>query len=488
MTFLQRYPMTAIKRFFGLGALGLFGLGLGGCATNPATGERQLLLISERQEISLGREAAQSIEASIGVYDDPELAAYVDKIGQSLAATSEKPDLPWSFKIMDDHVVNAFALPGGFIYVTRGILSHFNSEAELAGVLGHEIGHVTARHSAEQLSRATVAQLGLGIGSVFSQDVARFGGLISTGLAIAFLKFGRDDERQADDLGYRYMRRDKYDPRELASVFAMLGRVTEGSGGRGVPSWLSTHPDPEERVERIQRRIAGDAVESGNVRRSRYLRQIDEMVFGENPRQGFFREQLFLHPDLEFQFRFPRNWSVRNTATAVAGISPNEDAIVQLTLGQGASASTAAQEFFAQEGVRSRRITNRRINGHRATWGYFSVESQQGVLSGMAAFVEYGGSIYQLLGYTSRGISSYEEIFRNSFNSFDRLTDQSALSVQPRRIKMETIRRAQTLEEYNRRRPSTVPLEPLAIINGVQLDETLPVGTKVKRVVGGPEE
>jgi predicted Zn-dependent protease len=153
-----------MRRFRALPALALATLTLTACPVNPATGERQLMLISEAQEIEMGRQGAQQVEVSLGLYDNPDLQEYVSQVGLDLAANSEKPDLPWSFKIVDDLVVNAFALPGGFIFVTRGILTHFNSEAELAGVLGHEIGHVTARHSAEQISRAQAAQLGVGVG------------------------------------------------------------------------------------------------------------------------------------------------------------------------------------------------------------------------------------------------------------------------------------------------------------------------------------
>jgi len=215
-----------------------------GCVTNPATGARQLILVSERQEIQLGMDADPQISASYGLYPDSAIQQYVRTLGEELAATSERPQLPWTFRVVDDPVVNAFALPGGFIYVTRGIMAYFGSEAELASVLGHEIGHVTARHSAAQMSQAQLAQLGLGVGVVLLPELADYAGLAQAGLGLLFLKFGRDDERQADGLGFRYMTRVGYDPREMPGVFAMLGRVSEASGSPGIPVWLSTHPDP----------------------------------------------------------------------------------------------------------------------------------------------------------------------------------------------------------------------------------------------------
>ncbi len=212
---------------------------LTGCSMNPATGQRQLSLISEAQEVEIGRNTDQQMVQQTGLYPDDDLQTYVQELGEDMAKLSERPDLPWHFRVVDDPIVNAFALPGGFIYVTRGILAHLGSEAELAGVIGHEIGHVTARHSANQLSKAQLATLGLGIGMVVSEDFRRFGDLAQSGLGLLFLKFGRDDERQADDLGFRYASRAGHNPAAMADVFETLGRVSaSASAGSRLPSWL----------------------------------------------------------------------------------------------------------------------------------------------------------------------------------------------------------------------------------------------------------
>jgi len=193
---------------------------LAACATNPATGKRQIALISEEQEIAMGREADQQVQQQLGLYPDQELQAYVNRVGQKLAAASERPNLPWTFRVVDDPVVNAFALPGGHIYVTRGLLTHLTSEAELASVIGHEIGHVTGRHSVEQMSKAQLAQIGLIAGMIVKPELARYGDLATQGLQLLFLKYSRDDERQADGLGLRYMYQQNYDPREMPAVFS----------------------------------------------------------------------------------------------------------------------------------------------------------------------------------------------------------------------------------------------------------------------------
>lgn len=191
--------------------------GLTSCAVNPVTGERQLALVSESQEIQIGRNVAAGAEQQFGLVEDEALQAYVHRLGTQLAQASERPDLPWTFRVADDPTPNAFAAPGGFIFITRGLLALLRNEAELISVLGHEIGHVTARHSVAMMSRAQLAQIGLGIGSIISPTVAQFGDLAAGGLQLLFLRYGRDAERQADELGYRYALEQGYDVREMTS-------------------------------------------------------------------------------------------------------------------------------------------------------------------------------------------------------------------------------------------------------------------------------
>ena len=327
-------------------------LGVASCAVNPATGQRELMLVSESQEIAMGREYDPQVVAAFGLYPDSAVQNYVSGIGLRMAAVSERPDLPWTFRVVDDPIVNAFAVPGGYIYITRGIMAYLNSEAELASVVGHEIGHVTARHSAQQMSQQQLAQVGLVAGAVLVPQARDYLGVAGAGLQLLFLKFGRDDERQSDDLALRYMSRTGYDVRESPDVYEMLRRVSAASGGGQVPNWLSTHPDPEDRRERIQAQI--DSLEpapNATVNRAEYLRLIDGMIYGANPREGFFRENVFLHPDLEFRLDFPAGWQTANSRQAVAAVSSKEDAILQLTLASGASPESAARAFLSQEGI-----------------------------------------------------------------------------------------------------------------------------------------
>ena len=458
-----------------------------GCATNPVTGRSELALVSEAQEIQMGQEYAEQVKAQIGLYNDPALQAYVAQLGRRLAAESERPQIPWQFHVVDDAAINAFALPGGPVFITRGILTHMNSEAELVSVLGHEIGHITARHSVQQMSQQQLAGLGLGIGSILSPTVARAAGVASTGLSVLFLKYGRDAERQADELGFKYMVRENYDPRDMADMFRTLQRTGGSSEGR-LPSWLSSHPFPEDREAAVQRRIDSiGGARAGMVSNdAAFLQHTNGMVFGENPREGFFRNGLFMHPDLRFQIAFPEGWATQNTKQAVAAQSPGQDAIIQLSLGQGSSPSQAAQQFFGQQGIQSSNVSNSSVNGNPAVSGYFAANTEQGQVQGIASFVQYGSNTYQLLGYTPAAkMRSYDATFRQAIGSFRQLTDPSALNAQPAKVELVRVPRAMTVAEFNRQFPSTVPVEQVAVINGVDPGGSLEAGRMAKRVVGG---
>jgi predicted Zn-dependent protease len=460
---------------------------IGACARNPVTGQRELALVSESQEIQLGRQSAEEVAQSLGLVQDEALQQYVQGIGARLAADSERPNLPWSFRVVEDPTPNAFALPGGFIFVTRGMMTLMNSEAELASVLGHEIGHVTARHSVQQISRAQLGQLGLGLGTILAPEIAQqYGQLASTGLQLLFLKYGRDDERQADELGFRYALNERYDVREFADVFAALQRLGEGSGGSPVPSFLATHPDPGERVQTAQRRVAALETPLTNAvtRRAEFLQRLDRMPYGENPRNGFFRNGEFIHPELRFRLAFPAQWQAQNLPQAVVAVSPQKDAIVQLTLSQAADPVTAARGFLSQQGVEAGRTFQESINGIPAAGSYFRAQSQQGVVEGLVAYFTHERRTYQLLSYAPSGrFATYDATARQIVGSFRQLTDPQLLNIQPPRISIVRVDRATTLDAFNQRFPSTIPLGELALINELSGPEaSLAAGTLVKRV------
>lgn len=457
------------------------------CATNPATGKSQLMLVSETQEVAMGREADAQVGPAYGLYEDPTLERYVAELGAALAARSERPGLPWSFKVVDDPTVNAFALPGGFIYVTRGLLGHLASEAQLVAVMGHEVGHVTARHSANQLSRQQFASIGLLAGSLARPDLAeRFGGLAQGSLGILFLKFGRDQEREADDLGFRYLTRDGYDGGQMVEVFETFERMSEGDGER-MPGWLSTHPTPEDRIARLAARVAAERPAKPVVRRDDYLRRLDGLVFGADPREGFFRGAEFVQPDLAFTLAFPAGWTTQNQKQAVVGQSKAQDAVVELSLGSGRSAEEASRQFLAGQGIEGQPWRAARLNGLPAFEGSFDATSGETTLRGRGAFVEMDGRVFRLLGYASASrAAAYADDFAAFARAFRRLTDRRLLSVQPQRLALVTVPEDMTVEQFAAKYPSSVPVKTLAVINQLDAGERLRRGSLAKRVVGDP--
>lgn len=453
-----------------------------GCSVNAATGERQFVLVSEAQEIAMGRQNDEQIVQSMGLYPDENLQVYIQDLGEELAALSERPNLPWTFRVVDDPVVNAFALPGGYIYVTRGILSHFNSEAELVSVLGHEIGHVTGRHGVERLSKAQLATIGIGVAAVANEDFRQYAGLAQQGLGLLFLKFSRDDEREADDLGLRYLVRGQYDPDEMPKVFNTLDRKAGAAGGR-MPNWLATHPAPADRADRIAGQVSQLSSEQrdGRIGRDSYLNRLEGMTFGTNPREGYNIGNVFYHPDMAFALDFPKGWKIVNQRQAVGAVSPEEDAVVVLTLANESSPQAAMDAFFNQQGVE-------RGDGWRRSFRYFRTEPNQSNqrVVGLVGFLEHQNQLFQLLSYTSdQQWRGHQDRLQESLSSFRRLTDRRYLQVEPARVQLIKLKNSMTLEEFNRRYPSNLELDDLAILNGVSTTERLEAGMLIKRVTGG---
>ena len=467
----------------------LCALALASCVRNPVTGKLQLDLVSRDQEIQMGQEAKKQAEQSLGLYKEkPELAKLVSDVGLSLAKVSTDPGFPFSYEIVDDASVNAFALPGGPVFVTRGILGYLRSEAELAAVLGHETGHVVAHHSANQMSKAQVAQLGLGIGSILSPTLANLAQVAGAGLQLLFLKYSRDDETQADELGFRFMTKAGYDPNQMIPLFTMLDGVGKVEGAGKTPEWLQTHPNPGNRLSATQQRLKTElkgSAEGMKVNQDAYLKLIDGIVFGEDPRQGFFKGDVFYHPQLKFQWTLPKGWAHQNTPEAVLAGSPKQDAILQLAGAGKLSPEEAAQKLFSQQGIEA----GQRVDVHGAKVARtFRAQSQQGAVEGVVAFIPFQGNTWMLVGYTAQGgLAGYAETFVSSMGSFGELKDQAVLEVKPARLKIIHLDAPTAVSEFNAKYPSTVKLEKVALINGVEAGGTIPAGY-AKQVVGGVGE
>ena len=337
------------------------------CSRNPVTGKRQIVLMSESQEIALGAESNPQVLAEFGEYADSNMQRYINDIGQRMAKISHRPNLEFHFKVVDSDVVNAFALPGGYIYFTRGIFAHFNNEAQLAGVLGHEIGHVTARHGVSQQTKQMGGQLILIGAMIASPKLAQFGEQLSQGMQLLFLKFGRDDESQSDKLGVEYSSKIGFDANYMADFFLTLNRLGGGDDGtQRVPSFLSTHPDPVDRNKKVQA-MAQDfqAKHPGNfiVNRDGYLKMIDGILYGEDPNQGFVENNVFYHPQLKFQFPIPTGWKYQNSPSQFQMASADQKAMMIMTLAPEKTLAEAATNFIQKNKLRGLSQQNTTING-----------------------------------------------------------------------------------------------------------------------------
>ena len=467
---------------------------VGACATNPATGQRELSLMSEAQEVQLGQEMDAQVRNEMGLYDDPALQRYVQDIGLRLARTSERPNLPWHFAVVDEPAINAFALPGGYIYLTRGILPFLHYEAQLAGVLGHEIGHVTARHAAQQYTKATTAGIGVTLLSIFVPEARPFQNITETALGVLFLKHGRDDELQADGLGVQYASRSGWDPSGVAGMLTTLARLDEASGSRrGVPNWLTTHPAPADRVQKVQAAIqsAPRAVgTAGSNDPSGFLTRIDGILYGDSPSEGIVRGNAFLHKDLRFALTFPQGWEVRNTKTQVLAKAPDRDHFMLLQLVQNAQGSVEqiAQGSMANAGFRQVEGNRTEINGLDAYVGTYQGNLEGlGSVATVAAHIVHDRNVYVFAGLAPPNqFQAVQRQLVSSIRSFRSLSPREAENIRPNRVQMYTVRSGDTWQSLAQRSgDGTLKPATLAIMNNSDPGRAPRPADRIKIVVVG---
>ena len=465
------------------------------CATNPVTGRREFTLMSEAQEIGIGRESDPQIKAEMGVYNDPELQKYVSDLGLRLARLSERPNLPWQFTVVDQPAINAFAVPGGFIYITRGILPFLADEAELVGVLGHEIGHVTARHSAQQYTRSVGGLVGLTALGVFVPAARPFGQLSQQALGVLFLKYGREDELQSDQLGVKYATSGGWDPAGVPGMLSTLGRLDEAAGDRkGVPNFLSTHPDPLARVAEVQATVQQSKATHPNLitDREAMLRRVDGLIYGDNPEQGITRGSTFLHPPLRFRLDFPGSWQIANSPQQVVAKAPDADVflvlqLVEQPLQQGGNIETIAVNTMQRAGFRAVEGGRTTINGLEAFVGVYQGQIEgMGSVASRAGHILHDNRVYMVAGIVSPDLfQQADSAFTSSIRSFRPLSADEAAAIRPHRVDLYVVRQGDTWAGLAERSAGAIKPASLAIMNGFTPASQPPVGTRIKVVVEG---
>jgi len=483
--------MNAVKIFVQKSYLLIFACCLlaVGCSRNPVTGKKQAFVMSEENEVALGTQSDPQVVAAFGLYDDDKMQAYIKTKGQQMAAVSHRPDLKFTFRLVDSPVVNAFALPGGYVYFTRGIMAHFNNEAEFAGVLGHEIGHVTGRHGALQQRNQTLAQIGLIAGLIISPEIAQFAEQASQGMQLLLLKNGRDHESQSDELGVIYSTEIGYDAHQMANFFQTISRLS-GGASQSIPTFMSTHPNPLDRYARVHKlaeaRQAKDTKSNYKIGRDAYLNLIDGLVYGEDPRQGYVENNVFYHPTLKFEFPVPRNWRVNNTPQQVQIAPENGEAVIVFTFAQGNTLNEAAAGIVEQFQLTVESRQNTTINGFPALLMKSKQVNQQtgASIELLSTLIQDGSSIFVFHGVSSsEKFRIYSSAFEKTADGYRRLNDASKINVEPERLKIVKVSKGGTLSTLLRSNGiSSDRIEEFSILNGMKQNDQVASGSKIKVV------
>ncbi len=489
----------AVKRVLtlipSLAAAGLLAALLAGCAKNPATGGTTFTGgLSQADEIQMGRQNHPKIIKEFGgEYGTPELKRYVDGIGQLLAKTSERSDLQFKFTVLNSDIINAFATPGGYVYITRGLMALADNEAQLAGVLAHEIGHITALHHARRHGQSLLANIGLAaVGILAPRQAAQVGQL---GAVSLLQSFSRDNEYEADGLGVRYLSRAGFDPAAMAGFLAKLRADTRLTALRRGESpdtvdqfnYLATHPAPAARVKRATALARQTNVRNPMTAKDIYLSKLDGLLYGGDPTEGFIRGQDFLHPKLRFAFSVPTGFHLMNSSKAVHAFGPNKSRII---FDRASKPADGSMEYYLSRiwggKMRLRGLETIRVNGLDAATATTQIRTSNGTFDArLTAYRIDTQTIYRMIflttGADTKGLATG---LRRTTYSFRTLSPAEASRLRPLVLRIITARRGDTVESLARRLPySDYKVERFEVLNGISRKDRLRPGQKLKLVV-----
>jgi predicted Zn-dependent protease len=491
--------VPAIGHGPGLAAVILLAAAAAGCAVNPVTGKSEVMLMSAEQETTAGRQAASEVERDIGLVRDPALTRYIDALGQRLAARSPRKDVQFSFFVADMPEPNAFALPGGYIYVSRGLLALANSEAELANVIGHEIGHVAARHAAQRQTRETGIGLAAVLGTILAgiagggeaaQAAAQLGQVAGAGLIASY---SRDQERQADEIGQKLAAQAGWDPRAMSVFLATLLRdtATRQGGQLPRPGYLDSHPALDERVAvTAQRAAALTTVAAAPIAASTedFYRRFDNVLVGDDPRNGIFRGSTFLHPDLNFAVVFPDGWNTRNQPTLLLAGSKERDALIRVEQqGPPGDPQAAARQFAESNRLVFQGVRVERIGGHPAVRAVAQGQTDQGQVGLDLTWISHPAGMFRLSGIAPvQRFSQHAADFAATARSFHDLSPAERAEITENRLRVVTGRRGETLAAAAARNDNRWSLEQTAVANNLPADAVLSSARPIKVVKAEP--
>ncbi|MBI2877970.1 MAG: M48 family metalloprotease [Candidatus Tectomicrobia bacterium] len=493
-----------------------------GCATNPVTKKREFVLISEEDEIAIGKEQDPKVLEEFGQFDQAKWQDYVNQVGQKLAAVSHRPELIYRFKVVDSPDLNAFALPGGYIYVTRGLLATLNSEAELATVLGHEIGHVTARHAVEQMTKAQTYQVLSMIGSIFVPQIRQFGQLMDILFFGILMGYGRQAEFQSDQLGIEYAYKAGYDPKAAAGFLKTLKGMEKDAGKGGFEGFFASHPETLDRIKAAEQgagkwlsgngQKAPDKLTEGKgtspgVRdnliegRDTYLARLDGLPYGPSPKEGVVTGNVFRHKELGLEVTFPEGWEVLNGKSAVLSKEPDPEQgekpdhksernhFIQMTVDDLSKRYTPEEYARKYAGGKFKIRTGeaREVNGLKAYVGMGEGSHRKlGKIAIQYAFILKGDKVFHLIGFAPPGeFKEVEGKFLKTIESFRGLSREEAEKIKPTRIEIYEVKAGETLEAIVKAHAAKgQDVKEIAKLNGLDPQKPdLKAGQKIKLIV-----
>ena len=472
---------------------------LGGCiSTNRATGDTSFTgLMSIQDDIEMGRrEHPKLVKQFGGEYENARLQSYVTRLGEKAAAYAEYQEFPYKFTIVNSPIINAFALPGGFVYVSRGLLSFASNEAELMGVISHEIGHVNARHTAERVSSSQLAQglVLLGAVATGSRELAQAGSSVA---GLALQSFSREQEFEADSLGIRYMSRAGYDPDAMGTFLSTLREYSQVQAkiqGRDPDvvdqtNLMATHPRTIERVERARQQAVGAAPGASQIGREPFLSQIDGMLYGDDPSQGVIDGTVFTHPGLRFRFRAPQDFTLLNSPDQVAAFNADRSATIVFdgaSVPEGRAMTTYLQEDWAGAQIRLNNLESITVDGMEAATGWARVNGDQGPMDLRGVAIRFGGrQVYRFRFITEpQTTDRLSQALRETTYSFERLSAEEASRISAHRLIVVPVQPGDSVASLSRTLPhGRYNEEMFRVLNDLTQGRPLPSGGMVKTVV-----
>lgn len=472
----------------------LVGLFISGCATNPVSGKPNLVLMSEQQEIATGKKYHQEVMKQYRPYNDPALQKYVEGIVAELGEKSHRSHLDFHVTVLDSPQVNAFALPGGYLYITRGIMSYMNSEAELAGVLGHELGHVTARHGVRQQTAGTLAGL-LGVGAGILTGSSQVAQAASTGGTALVRGYGRSHELEADRLGAEYIAHIGYDPEEMINVVGILKAQEdydkqlakeEGREPRAYHGTFSTHPANDKRLQEVIQ--AADRFKSDKIRNSNrdgFLKYMNGVVIGHAEADGILRGNKFYHKDLNLFVQFPEGWRVNNLPDRLIAINGAQDAQLQITAGQlksGQSAKQHLEELTKGKLNNGESIKTNSFNGYT---GFSKITIQGGSVPARVATIVDDLRAYDIaiIGKNQTALDNNDGAGFATIRSMRKLKRNEKKLAEAKHIKLVRAKPGDTFSKLAKQSSlSNHPVEQLRLLNGMYPNGEPKVGQFIKIV------